>query len=133
MKKFLCSLAALGIGASSALFADEEVVQAARGGFNYQMLIMIGLALVFFYFIVLRPERKRRKAMDARRSSMKKGDRVTAMGIRGTIFKIENDSVVIKLYDGAKMEILKAAITEVEATSESVPEAKTVELAETQS
>lgn len=83
-----------------------------------QTLMMIGLAIVFFYFILWRPEQKRRKAAEAMRGAMKKGDRVTAMGIRGTIDRIKEDTVVLKLIEGAKIEILKAAITEVQPGSE---------------
>lgn len=102
---------------SSLLFAQAsgEEVQAAEGGNFSQTLIMIGIAILFFYFILWRPEQKRRKALETQRSSMKKGDKVTAMGIIGTIVKIsaESPTVILKMYDGAKIEILKAAITEV--------------------
>ena len=45
---------------------------------------------------------------------MKKGDRVTAMGIIGTIDQIKDKSVVIKNVDNSKIEVLKMAITEVQ-------------------
>lgn len=86
-----------------------------------QTLVMIGVAIVFFYFILWRPEQKRRKQMEQVRSSMKKGDRVTAMGIIGHVVKVQDNTVVVSLYDGAKMEILKAAITDVQAASEDKP------------
>lgn len=79
-----------------------------------QTFIMIGIALVFFYFILWRPEQKRRKAGEAMRSSLKKGDRVTAMGIVGRVDKINDQTVILKMIDGAKIEMLKAAITEVQ-------------------
>lgn len=83
-----------------------------------QTLMMIGVALVFFYFILWRPEQKRRKAAEAQRNSMKVGDKVTAMGIIGTIAGIQESTIIVKMYDGAKIEILKAAITDVQAGSE---------------
>ena len=99
-----------------ALFADG---QAAPKEQNYwQTIIMIGLALVFFYFILWRPEQKRRKAMEKQRSSLKKGDRVTAMGIIGTVSKIQENTLILKMVDGAKIEILKAAITDVQPGTE---------------
>ncbi len=79
-----------------------------------QTLLMIGIALVFFYFILWRPEQKRRKVAEQMRSSLKKGDRVTAMGIIGKIDRIQDQTVVLKMIDGAKIEVLKAAITEVQ-------------------
>ena len=86
---------------------------AAQGGIE-PTLIMIGLAVVFFYFILWRPEQKRRKKMQNVRNAMKKGDRVTAMGIVGTVSEIKEKTVLIASPDGSKIEVLKAAISEVE-------------------
>lgn len=97
------------------LFAQESAGNAA-GGMS-QTLIMIAIALVFFYFILWRPEQKRRKVAEQMRSSLKKGDRVTAMGIIGKIDRIQENTVVIKMIDGSKIEMLKGAITEVQAGS----------------
>jgi len=74
---------------------------------------MILVALLFFYFILWRPEQKRRKAIETKRSGMKKGDRVTAMGIIGTVHNVSDQTVILKMHDGAKLEFLKQAITEV--------------------
>ena len=79
--------------------------------------MMIGVALVFFYVILYRPEQKRRKAAEAMRSALKKGDRVTAMGIIGRIDRMTDHTVILKMVDGAKIEMLKAAITDVQAGS----------------
>ena len=73
----------------------------------------------FFYFILWRPEQKRRKASEQMRSSLKKGDRVTAMGIIGKVDRIQEQTVVLRMIDGAKIEVLKAAITDVQPGAES--------------
>jgi preprotein translocase subunit YajC len=78
-----------------------------------QTIIMIAIALIFFYLILWRPEQKRRKTMELQRSSLKKGDRVTAMGIIGTVVRIQDHTVVLRMVDGSKIEMLKAAISEV--------------------
>lgn len=99
---------------ASGLFGEE----AAEGppvrdqGFT-QTLLMIGVALVFFYFILWRPEQKRRKVMEEQRSAMKKGDKVTAMGIVGTVIRTKDTTVILQMVDGSKIEFLKAAITDV--------------------
>jgi preprotein translocase subunit YajC len=79
----------------------------------WQTLTMVAMALIFFYFILWRPEQKRRKAMEDQRSSMKKGDKVTAMGIIGTVIRIEDQTVILKMYDGSKIQVLKGAINEI--------------------
>lgn len=88
-----------------------------------QTLVMIGMAIIFFYFILWRPEQKRRKAMEQQRSALKKGDRVTAMGIVGTVAKIQEKTVVLKMVDGvSRIEVLTAAITDVQPTTETTPD-----------
>lgn len=99
----------------------QEATPNASGGMT-QMILMIGLALVFFYLILWRPEQKRRKAGEAMRASMKKGDRVTAMAIVGTIDRINDQTIVLKTVD-SKIEILKAAITDVQSASSESSEA----------
>lgn len=98
---------------SSPLFAADGDAMPSRDQGIWQTVIMIGIALVFFYFILWRPEQKRRKALDTQRDSMKKGDRVTAMGILGTVVKIQEHTVILKMYDGSKIEVVKGAITDV--------------------
>jgi preprotein translocase subunit YajC len=116
---FFISLLALYPGHT--LSADEPqapVVISADQGFM-QTLVMVGLALLFFYFILWRPEQKRRKTMETQRSAMKKGDKVTAMGIVGTVSKIKEDTVVLRMIDGGEVEFLKAAISDVQPSTES--------------
>ena len=96
----------------------QTAAPASQGGGISQTLIMIGIALVFFYFILWRPEQKRRKASEQMRNAIKKGDRVTAMGIIGRVDKIQEHTVILKMVDGAKIEVLKAAITDVQSGSE---------------
>jgi preprotein translocase subunit YajC len=97
-------------------FAQEAAPSPAAG--MSQTLLMIGIALVFFYFILWRPEQKRRKETEKMRASLKKGDKVTAMGIIGRIDRIQDQTVVLKMIDGAKIEMLKAAITDVQPGTE---------------
>ena len=116
----LATLVLMGVFPHALLSADEAqapVVITADQGFM-QTLVMVGLALLFFYFILWRPEQKRRKAMEAQRSTMKKGDRATAMGIIGTVSKIKEDTVVLRMIDGNEIEFLKAAISDVQSSTE---------------
>lgn len=103
---------------TASLFA-EEAAPAGRDQSLWQTVMMIGIALLFFYFILWRPEQKRRKKMQQQRDSLSKGDRVTAMGIIGTIIKVEENTVILKMYDGSKIEVLKASITDVKPGEES--------------
>lgn len=94
------------------LLADVEGAPSPEHSF-IQTFVMIGIAVLFFYVILWRPEQKRRKALEEQRSSLKKGDRVTAMGIIGTVDKVQEDSVILKMVDGSRIEMLAAAISDV--------------------
>lgn len=96
-----------------AAFAQETDAAPPRDQGFSQTLIMIAIAILFFYFILWRPEQKRRKAMETQRNSLKNGDKVTAMGIIGTISKIQENTVILRMVDGSKIEVLKAAISDV--------------------
>lgn len=98
---------------SGRLFAQgEEHVPPPDQSF-WQTLVMIGIAFLFFYVILWRPEQKRRKALEEQRSALKKGDRVAAMGIIGTVIRVGDQTVILKMYDGAKLEFYKAAISDI--------------------
>jgi preprotein translocase subunit YajC len=116
MKKILFLLPFLS---SASLFAQNG--GGAREGNYMQTILMIAVFVAFFYFILWRPERKRRKQMEQKRSAMKKGDRVTAMGIVGKVEEIKDTTVVISSPDGSKIELLKMAITEVQGSGEEAP------------
>ena len=94
--------------------AAAETAAPTREQSIYQTLIMVGLIVVFSYFILYRPEQKRRKKLESLRSGLKKGDRVTAMGIRATIDEIREKTVILKQVDGSKIEMVIQAITEVD-------------------
>lgn len=106
------------------LFAESDDVPPPDQGM-WQTMVMISIAFLFFYFLLMRPEQKRRKAMEEQRNSLKKGDRVTAMGILGTILRVQEQTVILKMYDGSKIEVLKGVISEVvPGTEEDVKKAE---------
>ena len=83
-----------------------------------QTLIMLGIGIVFFYLILIRPEQQKHKALEEQRESMQKGSRVTAMGIIGTVVRVQEETVILKMYDGSKIEFLKGAVSDVQGGSE---------------
>jgi len=114
MKQLISFLVAIQtVAVQNGLWAQDETPPPPRDQGFGQTLVMIAIAIVFFYFIFWRPEQKRRKAMEEQRSSLKKGDRVSAMGIIGTVSKINENTIILRMVDGNKVEFLKAAINEV--------------------
>ncbi len=71
------------------------------------------LLVVVFYFILIRPQQKRAKALAKLVSSIKAGDKVvTASGIIGVVTSVKDKTVAIRSGD-AKMEVTKASVTEI--------------------
>ena len=96
------------------LFADAVPAMPSSSGFESTLLMLV-MVVAFLYFMVYRPESKRRKQLDSKRNAMKKGDRlVIAGGIIAEFVRAQGGSVIVKLADGAKMEILPAAIQDVQ-------------------
>lgn len=112
MKKVIFALTPALVFITTSLSAAEESMPPRDQGV-WQTVLMMGVVLVFFYLIMWRPEQKRRKALDEQRKGLKKGDRVTAVGIIGTVLRTQEHTVILKMYDGSKIEVLKGAITDV--------------------
>lgn len=75
-------------------------------------LIMFGLIFVVMYFFMIRPQIKKQKAENQYRASLKMGDKIiTIGGIQGKIIEIGKSSVVIDVYGGSKLKVLKSAVS----------------------
>ena len=84
-----------------------------------QMLPSIGIILVLvvaFYFMLIRPQRKREKQETEMRSNLSVGDEVTTTGgIVGRILSVSDDTVVIGTSgDCTKLRIVKGSIARVD-------------------
>lgn len=102
----------LSVLCGSSLFADGAASAPSQPKSNW--IVMVVLAVAFFYLILFRPEQKRRKRMEQMRRELVKGSRITAMGILGTVERLEEKTVVLKTIDGSQIEILREVITKVE-------------------
>lgn len=79
-------------------------------------LITFGMVILIFYFMIIRPQKKRDKEAKAMLAAMKKGDKiVTIGGIHGTIVTVKDNTVVVKVDDSARIEFSKNAISTVVA------------------
>ena len=77
-------------------------------------ILYIVALFALLYFLFIRPQQKRQKEHQKMISELKVNDEViTAGGILGTIVKIKEDTVVLRLIDNVKIELLKTAITQV--------------------
>jgi preprotein translocase subunit YajC len=76
--------------------------------------VMMGLMVVMFYFLLIRPQQKQRKEMAARIASLQSGDKVvTTSGIHGIVHNVKEHTVVVKVAEGTMLEFDKPAIAHV--------------------
>jgi len=75
------------------------------------MLMPMVIIALIFYFLLIRPMRKRQKQTEQMISELKNGDRVvTSGGIYGTVAGLREKTVVLKVADNVKIEVAKTAI-----------------------
>ncbi len=91
-------------------------------------LVTFGLVFAIFYFLIIRPQNKKQKETQSMLKALKKGDRVVTIGgIRGTIFSMKDDTVVLKVDDNTKIQFSRSAIAQVldrKAATESAADEK---------
>lgn len=77
------------------------------GWFN---IVFLALLVGVFYFLIIRPQRKRSQQQRQMAESLDVGDEVrTIGGIHGVVVSLEEDSVVLKVEDG-QIRVSKRAV-----------------------
>ena len=97
------------------------LIQATGGGGFGGFLIPLGLMFAIMYFMVIMPQQRQRKKVQAMLAELKAGDKViTNGGIYGTVNGIDGDSVILKISaePQVKIRIARAAIAQVEASED---------------
>ncbi|OGF53994.1 MAG: preprotein translocase subunit YajC [Candidatus Fraserbacteria bacterium RBG_16_55_9] len=68
-----------------------------------------------FYFLLIRPERKRRQQHQELTESLKRGDKVITMGgICGVIKKVDKDRVWVEVEENVTLKLIRDSIVEKE-------------------
>ncbi len=80
------------------------------------MILLVAMIAVF-YFIIIRPENKRKKQAETMRNSLKKGERITTIGgMVGRIVQVNDTTVVFETSeDRVRVEITKWGIQSTES------------------
>lgn len=76
-------------------------------------IIMLVAMIAIFYFMLIRPENKRKKAAEKMRNELAVGDVITSIGgITGTICAVKESTIVIETgADRVRMELTKWAVS----------------------
>ena len=94
------------------------------GAEGSSMIIMIVLMFAIMYFLMIRPENKRKKKAQEMRDGLKKGDVITSIGgIVGKIVQVNKDTIIIETSeDRVRMELTKWAVSSVGVQTGEQPE-----------
>jgi preprotein translocase subunit YajC len=90
------------------------LLQGGGGGFGF----LIPMLLVFgvFYLLLIRPQQKKQRQLQATIADLKAGDKVvTTGGIIGTITAVRDTSFLIRSAEKTMLEIARSAVAGVDA------------------
>jgi len=104
----------LGLMATHQMLLQNGGEKAAEtSGFGaWGMYALIAIMVGVFYFLLIRPQRKRAKDHESMVSELRKGDEVVTIGgIHGILKKIGDDTVVVEVDKGVRMTMSRSAIS----------------------
>ena len=90
-----------------------------QGGSAGGLVSFLPFVAIFaiFYFLIIRPQSKKRKETERMLSDLRKGDRVVTIGgVHGVIQSVREKSVIIKVDENCKIEFSRSAVASVDAT-----------------
>ena len=76
------------------------------------MMLPLAMFAAIFYFMIIRPQKKKQKAHEEMLASISRGSTIiTAGGFFGIVRDILDDSYIIELDEGVKARILKSSVS----------------------
>lgn len=90
-----------------------QFLESTAGVGGFSSIIMIVAMVAIFYFLLIRPENKRKKEAEQMRSALKVGDEVTTIGgITGTVVSVKDEKFVLETgADQVRIEFAKWALS----------------------
>ena len=94
--------------------AADGAATAGSGIGSFLSLAPLFLVFVVFYFLMIRPQQKRMKALQASVAAVKKNDSVvTSGGILGKVTKVEDNVVEVEIAPNVRVRVVKATLTDI--------------------
>lgn len=82
-----------------------------NGGGILSLLPMFVMMFAIMYFLVWRPQQKQRRDRDSMLTAVKPGDRIVmTSGLHGTVVKLGEHTVTVRVGDQIKLEFDRSAI-----------------------
>lgn len=116
------AIAESGEAAAPTVEAGVEAAEMSPMAAILQLVVPMALMIAVFYFMLIRPQRKKDKKVKEMLAALKKGDRVTTIGgIYGTIMNIKDETITLAVGQSGdkptEMTVARWAIRGVEEVS----------------
>ncbi len=83
----------------------------AQGGKNWLLPAILFGFVIFYYFVIVRPQSKKEKEVKNRLKNLQKGDKVVTIGgIHGKVSAVKANEIVIKVDSNTEITFEKSAI-----------------------
>ena len=101
------------------IFSAVAPASGGAGGAQFLMQIVpLLLIFVVFYFLLIRPQRKRAKQHEAKLNAVQKNDEVvTGGGLMGKVTKVADDHVEVEIAPNVRVKALKSTLADVKSRS----------------
>ena len=98
--------------------AWAQTAGAPPAGRPTDLLFLMASVFAIFYFLVIRPEQKRKKDHEALLAGLKRNDRITlASGIHGRVMALSEKTISVEIAPKVQVEVDRSAIAQVQTDS----------------
>jgi len=90
------------------------LLQTPTGGLSPQLIniLFIGGMVLIFYFFMIRPQQQKQKKQKKFSESLKKGDKVVTIGgMHGTIYAVEDQTIILEVDKSTRIKFDKASLS----------------------
>jgi preprotein translocase subunit YajC len=99
----------------------------------FKSFIPLIAIIAIFYFLIIRPQSKKRKEAEKMIAAIKKGDKIiTAGGIYGTVQSVKEATIIVKVDDNVKLEFARGSISTVVNQSKEIGKEEASEIEKSQ-
>ncbi len=92
-------------------YAAAQSPSGSGGGSMMVQIAFFAAIFAIFYFLLIRPQQKQKRERESMLSTVKPGDRVVmSSGLHGTVVKLSDQSVTLKVADQVRLEFDRSAI-----------------------
>jgi preprotein translocase subunit YajC len=99
-------------------YAAAQSPSGQGGGSAMVQLAFFAAIFAIFYFLLIRPQQKQKRERETMLTAVKPGDRVVmSSGLHGTVVKLSDNAVTLKVADQVRLEFDRSAIGRIVPTS----------------